>query len=321
MRESAGRLVLMLALAGGLAVPVAAADRTAVSGAGAGLARVNLGGAHQPGRDPAPGEPLRVVYPAPEAPSDERNSFPQMILRAALAKSGRRVILEEATVPLPQARAMQELASGKSRLRVMWTMTTAARERLLRPVRIPIDKGLLGWRLALIQTRRHDLFQGVRNAADLAHFVAGQGQGWPDVDVLQGAGLPVVAVDRYANLFVMLGAGRFDYFPRSINEIAEELARNSHFGLEVEPYLLLHYPACAYFFVNKDDTELAEALRVGLERTLADGSFDRLFEQVYAADIARYRLRDRRVIELPNPLAPAEMPFNRAQLWFRPDRR
>lgn len=73
-----------------------------------------------------------------------------------------------------------------------------------------------------------------------------------------------------------------------------------------------------YFFVNKQDTKLAQAINTGLERALANGQFDRLFYAFNGAQIRQARLAQRTVIELHNPQLPEGTPLGRKALWFDP---
>lgn len=83
--------------------------------------------------------------------------------------------------------------------------------------------------------------------------------------------------------------------------------------------MLLHYPTALYFFFSPHNPQLAETVERGLERALADGSFDRLFLQHYGASLRRVDFARRRLIELRNPLLPAATPLRRSELWFHPD--
>lgn len=262
---------------------------------------------------------LRVLHPIPDTPVDNRDDFPLAVLRLALEHSGRRFQLVPAVRTLPQARSIQELANDSGVIDILWTMTSRERERQLLPVRIPLDKGLLGWRLCLVRAAQRNLFEGVRDVTGLRAFTAGQGLDWPDVDVLRAAGLPVLTAEVYGSLFAMLDAGRFDYFPRSLDEVGPELARTRASGIDLDPYLVLHYPTAKYFFVNRANTVLAEVVRGGFEKAIADGSFQRLFEGYYDEDIRRFDLRHRQVIELANPDLPDDLPLERRELWFHHD--
>jgi hypothetical protein len=84
------------------------------------------------------------------------------------------------------------------------------------PIRIPLDKGLLGWRVALVNAATPDRLAGITNVRQLAGLLAGQVADWPDTAILRHAGLKVLTSQDYGNLFPMLQRNRFDYFPRSV---------------------------------------------------------------------------------------------------------
>ncbi len=112
----------------------------------------------------------------------------------------------------------------------------------------------------------------------------------------------------------MLSGKRFEYFPRSVMEIWDEEAINP--ALEVEPHLAIHYFYDAYFMVNRQNTKLAKDIRDGLEKAIADHSFDRLFEQYYGERLRKAHLETRTVIELRNPLLSQGTPADRSELWY-----
>jgi hypothetical protein len=70
--------------------------------------------------------------------------------------------------------------------------------------------------------------------------------------------------------------------------------------------------------VAKEESELAQAIELGLRRLHASGAWERLFHQHHGEDIARARLGSRRVIELRNPLLPAQTPVDKPDFWVRP---
>jgi len=68
--------------------------------------------------------------------------------------------------------------------------------------------------------------------------------------------------------------------------------------------------------LNKGNTRLAEIIRQGLEKALADGSADRLFDQHHGESLRRAQLDKRVIIELDNPLVTPATPVNRPELWY-----
>lgn len=264
----------------------------------------------------AAGAPVNVIYPRPETENDARNEYYTQVLVLVLKKSGGQYQAVPNKSAMGQSRAILQLENNDG-LDVIWTMTSREREAAMLPVRIPIDKGLLGWRIFLVKKRDLDKFDDVHSLDDLKKYSAGQGHDWPDAEILRANGLPVVTGGSYAGLFRMLQADRFQYFPRGILEIVSEKAAHPEFGLEIEPTLLLHYPAALYFFVNKKNIALAQILERGLAVAIEDGSFDKLFEQFNGELIKQAHLKTRHVIEVSNPL-PDETPLSNVGLWFRP---
>ncbi len=260
---------------------------------------------------------LVVRYRAPEPTVDERAVYPAALLKLVLARSGVDHRLQPVESPMMQSRSLAELAAGQS-IDVFWTMTSAERERTFQAVPVPLDKGLLGWRVLLIRKADAARFAGIGSLADLGRLTAGQGHDWIDADILQTAGLPIVTAATYDGLFTMLQTRRFDYFPRSVIEVGPELRNYGWLGLEIEPHLVLHYPSALYFFVNKANRSLYAALMTGLDQARRDGSFDELFRRSFGPMIAELDLAHRRVFELANPQQPADLPLARADYWFNP---
>ncbi|WP_171013463.1 transporter substrate-binding domain-containing protein [Chitinivorax sp. B] len=259
---------------------------------------------------------IRILRP--ETDDDLRNGYPVALLELALKKADRQDFrLVRTQLRMVQSRLLSELEQGKT-VDVVWSMTSIERELRLKPIRIPIDKGLLGWRLLLVKRNRVDIFSTIQALSELGELVAGQGHDWPDTIILKANGLTVTAGSRYEGLFKMLTTGFVDYFPRSLVEIGAEAQSHTNQGIVIEPRLALRYPTAQYYFVNKQDAELASAITTGLERAIQDGSFNALFNQYYQADIANAKLGSRRIFYLQNPLIPPETPLQRTELWFNP---
>jgi hypothetical protein len=266
---------------------------------------------------PARAEPRRLRIPHVSARADVEHNYPAQLLKLALAAAGMTVELEPTPELIPQNRAIQELGHRSDRIDVLWTVTTAEREQQALPVRVPIFRGLYGWRLLLATPERAAQLREVRSLDELRRFSLVQGLEWPDTSVLQANGLNVVVSASYDAMFRQLRLGRVDAFPRSVEEVWWELERYGQ-GLTVVPDICLHYPAAVYYFVAPDNQELAAAIELGLHRLRTSGAFERLFLHHHGNDLARAGLGSRRVIELSNPLLPPQTPLNRAELWYRP---
>jgi len=264
---------------------------------------------------PAPAVAARVVrFPVPEFDGDHRYDYAGQVLQLALSKSGQDYRIEPAAFAMNQERQVLELEAGRS-IDVGPIPSSADREARLLAIMIPLNKGVLGWRLGLIRRGEAAAFAKVQTLEDLKRIRLAQGQEWPDTTILRANGIDVITAPRYEGLFKMLIGKRFDYFPRSAMEIWDEQENNAS-TLEVEPHLALHYFYDAYFMVNRRNTDLARDIENGFERAIKDGSFDHLFQQYYGERLRKAHLETRTVIELRNPQLTPRTPTNRPELWY-----
>jgi hypothetical protein len=91
---------------------------------------------------------------------------PVSLLKEALRRSAPGTVLEahEYTNAMSLSRVYSDALEGKN-IDVIWRTTTTAREAELLAVRIPIDKGLFGWRIALIRSADQDKWTSALRAA------------------------------------------------------------------------------------------------------------------------------------------------------------
>lgn len=271
---------------------------------------------------PAIAEDLLVRHIRPEGKYDQRNDYYIAMLKLALEKTKAqqgpyRLKMHEKR--MLQARALLSVAN-KQFIDVVWTMTSIDRERRLLPIRIPLLKGLLGHRIFIIRERDKAKYKKIQSLGDLRVLIAGQGHDWPDVSILEENGLPVVTGTDYDGLFAMLKAGRFDYFPRGLNEPWFEVKARRGNGFVVEDSLLLKYPAPIYFFVHLDNSMLAQRIEKGLRLAIDDGSFNEIFQN-HPANQEIFKIANfehRRVFALENPLLSDETPLDDPKLWYSP---
>ncbi|MEE1675134.1 transporter substrate-binding domain-containing protein [Agarivorans aestuarii] len=261
-----------------------------------------------------------VRHAQPESDNDKRQQYFVELLNLALNKTEAdfgAYQTQACAVRMMQDRALQQL-QRKRCIDVVWTMTSLERESKLHAVRIPLLKGLLGQRVLMIRQQDLRRFKDIQQFNELGQMRAGQGMGWPDIAILKYNGLPVVEGKTYEGLFGMLKRGRFDYFPRGISEIGPELKQHQRDGFVVEPRILLSYPAPIYFFVNPEDTRLAERLEMGLRLAIDDGSFDALFEKYNYHKLADL-IENRLVFKLRNPSLHPKTPIDEDKLWLLPN--
>jgi hypothetical protein len=256
-------------------------------------------------------------YPPPIA-HDPQVDYVLAVLQLAISEAQLSYTLKPASQPMVQSRVIEEIKANRGSVDILWTMTTPDRERDLLPIRIPIDRGLIGWRVALLPAARRDLLADVTTPAQLQSLRAGQMHDWPDTDILLANGMKVDTAPNYENLFKMLALRRFDYFPRSVIEVTAEQRAHPDLDLVIDPHLLIRYKAAFYFFISRQRPDLAAALERGLRLALSDGRFAALFHSQFDATLAKLDLAHRRVIDLANPLLPPDTPVKEACLWYDP---
>lgn len=176
---------------------------------------------------------------------------------------------------LPRERLRQMLQDGQ--LDLLWSTTTPEREAQALPVRFNLLKGINELRFLLVRAADLPALRGLRTLDELRRLRAGAGTFWSDAQILRANGFTVETTPKFESLFRMLKAGRFDFIPRTREEIDIELQRFAALGLAELPGLALQYRQPLYFFVAPDRPELAERLLRGLNLAAADGSFDALF--------------------------------------------
>lgn len=242
-----------------------------------------------------------VIYPFQHIKDD----YPLELLKLAMNKSNseQNYLLQEAPVEISQGRSLILLSKNKE-IDISWSLTSKERERILTAIKIPIYKGLFGYRIFVIRQNQQGQFPRSITAQRLANErVAIQGVDWPDFKILKHNKFNVMSVKRFDAMFELVQKGRADYFPRSIIEIWYE---ESHFnfnknGLKIDQNLAFFYPSHMFFFVSKSNQKLANIIRNGLQISIQDGSFDKLFNTHKGAVIKNAKLSQRTVFTLDNP--------------------
>lgn len=260
-------------------------------------------------------QPLLVSYPVVE--DNHIRDFDHYflaLLKLGLDKSGQPYHMEPyRTATFVESRS--EFNLRQNRYNIHWMHTNPTREAELIPVRIPLFKGLIGWRLFFIKRGTQKQFSNISSLEELRQFSLGQGHDWPDTEILKSNGLRIETSTQWDSLFLMLSKQRFDLFPRSIIEIWREKQIFNQLDIQVEDHLALNYPAAYYFFVSPKHAALAEALEDGLTKAVDDGAFDSIFYDQFGEIIKRARLDQRLILHLNNPKLSYP---KRPELWYRP---
>ena len=263
----------------------------------------------------------RVIYPSIDNVNETRFQDLFEILELALEKTYHdygNFKLIPSDFAMTESRRLQEAKSGRI-IDVIWSSTSPQKEEDLRPIRIPLRKGILGYRICFIHQDDQNIVNQVNTLDDLKQFHVGQGFGWGDIEIYKYNEIPVGDAP-YQSLFSLIGPRRFNLFPRGISEIFKEFSvyGPENPSLAIEKGMAIHYPWPYYFFTSKHNEALAQRIETGLERMINDGSFDAIFNKYNANAIEKSRLNERRLIRLENPFIPEKTPFDRPELWFVP---
>jgi hypothetical protein len=109
---------------------------------------------------------------------------------------------------------------------------------------------------------------------------------------------------------------------RAATEVLDEYDRRREKlkDLYIEDHILFYYPLPMYFWFPKSDEghRLAARAEEGMRMMIADGTYDRIFDQYQRHKIEQLHLKTRRVFSINNPNVGPETPFNDKRLWFDP---
>jgi hypothetical protein len=268
--------------------------------------------------------PMTFTYSEGQSEIGQAKRFHWTVLEAALERTRKsHGDYRLAALPsMPMSRQQYELTHDHSTITVAAFNSNAERAGWMLPVRIPIDAGLLSYRVLLIREKDQPEFDRIKSLDDLKSLRFGLMPWWDDARIMRTAGATVVDGDSFDGLFHMLSANRFDALSRGVSEVMRDLERMrpQHPELAVEKHLLLHYPLPVYFWFSPDEEGRARAARVsaGLTEMAADGTLKAMILTRYADDLAALHLSKRQVIEIPNPLLDGQDPLNQPSTSYRP---
>lgn len=259
-----------------------------------------------------------LQYPRPIDENDRRHEYPLTLLKLALSKTGVRYTLSPSERILLPGKSLRLLKENRE-VNIVWVVTDSQTEKDLLPIRIPIHKGLSGWRVFLIHKDSQQTFANISSLQELVAFDALQGADWADTKILQSNGFNVLTVNDYTQAFRRLSAKKGDFFPRSVPEVLGELGSASiDPKIVLEPTIAIHYPTAMYFFVNRSNPTMARLIETGLRRSIDDGSFDALFSAQHREALAQVKVNQRKIFVLDNTNLSNQTPTQDPSLWFDP---
>jgi hypothetical protein len=264
-----------------------------------------------------------VLINRPLTERDSRYNYPHKllseILRITEAQYGKTEI-KQAHLKMSRDRTLRELEKGTD-IHVMAEATKLLWEEKLIPIRIPIRKGIQGFRIFLILKKYQLLLSNIKTIEALKKLPTGSGLQWSITQILIENGFNVKTGNNYEGLFSMLIKERFMTFGRGINETTKEYSRYKEKfpELSIEKDLLLYIPLPTYFFVSPAKPILAERIETGLLKMIADGSFDIMFNKEFSLQIESANLKNRKVFYIENKNLSLKTPFDVKHYWYHPN--
>ena len=135
---------------------------------------------------------------------------------------------------------------------------------------------------------------------DLKELTAGLRTGWVTIDAFNNAEMKLQEVHNFEGLFTLLEHHRFNYIPRAIYEIFDELeARKKSLNhVVIEPTLAIYLPSPTYVYVSSAEPRIAQRIEKGLRIMLKNGELEQILNKYYADDIKRGNVKNRKIIKI-----------------------
>lgn len=249
---------------------------------------------------------LTVRYQSPA------NDYIAELFVLALEKSGDKFDCIPVKNLPSQKRTLLLLGEDKS-LDLIWTVTNVKREEQALAVKIPLDKGLLGYRIPLINKSTPELFENTKNTIDIRKVHFGLRFDWPDLEIFKQNELSTLSFTTNNQAINLLKSRRIDAIPDGVLEVGSYKLPPE---LTYDKHVVLYYPSAVYFFVAKENQVLHDALEKGLNISLKDGSWQKLFDKHFSQVIENVNLDKRTLIRLDNPTLPRTAPIDMSEYWY-----
>jgi len=253
---------------------------------------------------------------------DSRYTYPKKLLQRILDVTETEFqtsVVKATNNVMTRARVLRELERGLN-IHVMAEAPKPEWNTRLLSIRIPIRKGIQGYRLFLIKKRDQARLNAISSFDVFKNLPTGSGIGWSTTRVLKDHKFNVITGTNYEGLFGMLMLDRFTTFGRGINEAFDELAQHGeqHPELTIDEKFLLFIPLPTYFFVSPKKPELRDRIEIGLKQLIHTGEFEAIFHEEFGALIHKANLASRTAFRISNPNLTKDDPVNNEAYWFNP---
>lgn len=186
-------------------------------------------------------------------------------------------------------------------------------------IQFPIHRGVASYRTCFSSEKNLAKTANLESIEELQKFSFGTGLGWTDSEIFRHNGFSkITEVGNYNNLFKMTALGRVDFFCRGANEVFHEFKKNQHIeNLALDKNFAIYYPIPLLLYANNVNKPILKRIELGIERAIADGSFDTLWNEHYEQSIAFSQLEKRKIFYLKSPVVNS-IGFDYEQYFFLP---
>jgi len=241
-----------------------------------------------------------VNLPASSNGEQGKNLYVEKLLQHIFSEQGYSLTIHYAKIPSNKIRTAKLLSQNKE-IDLFWANYRTNTSPQLTLIKYPLYSGYIGYRLLLINKKKHNQFSQIKSLAQLALFTGVQKKDWLDYNILVKNGLNIEGNLTFPSMFKAIEQELADYFPRSILEIDRELAQFGSPLLSVAPNIMLQYPSASYFYVNKKNLKLTAILQQGFKKIIKNGIFKKNFDEFFGESIKRHKLNEKQIIKLTNP--------------------
>ena len=257
-----------------------------------------------------------------QSDKDQRVTYKYELLKAALEITREEFgpyRLKVEVFRMNRERALVELIKGEI-INLHIAPADLDWEAVALPVRIPIRRGLLDYRLVLAHKDVSQLLSQVKSVAELKRYSVGLRKRWTTTKILRELDFEIVESTTYDGFFSMLSLQRYKFTVQGINEVfgVMEARKEELEDIRIVPGIAVKIPLPVYFYASLRTPRVAERIESGLNRLIDNGDFDRIFLRYFEKSIQKAQLWERRIIDIGNPLLPKTVPYNEKKYWFNP---
>ena len=247
-----------------------------------------------------------VTLRSPEYKGDDRENYTIELITLALEKTKNEYgsYKIEYTQPMNVSRSIFSLNTNRYTnyvVELSYQDSLVINNELIY-VDIPVDLGVVGYRVCFVNHKIHKIIKNTSSLAELKKYEIAQGVGWADGAILRKNGFNVVEASSYIGIIQLVANNRAPLFCRGANEIKHEyeIYKNTP-GLELEQSFAIFYPLPRFYFFNKRNLLAKERIEKGMIAAHKDGSLQALWSKHYLDSIKYAELKQRKIYKIDNP--------------------